>query len=99
MYTHLVLWRIKGRPAEKPALAREIKRRLESLPGAIPEIRQYEVGINIGRYDASFFDVGLVSRFDDRAAFERYIAYPKHDEVVAYISSVTEAEEIVDYEA
>ena len=99
MYKHLVLWRLKAAPLDKPALAQEIKRRLDSLPAAIKEIRQYEVGINIGAYGASFFDVGLISAFDDKAAFMRYIKYPEHDTVVAFISANTADEQIVDFES
>jgi hypothetical protein len=99
MYKHLVLWRLKADSPNKPALAQEIKRRLDSLPAAIKEIRQYEVGINIGAYGASFFDVGLISAFDDQAAFLRYIQYPEHDAVVAFISANTADEQIVDFES
>jgi hypothetical protein len=98
MYKHLVLWRLKADSPNKPALAQEIKRRLESLSAAIKEIRQYEVGINIGTYDASFFDVGLISTFDDKNGFLRYIQYAEHDAVVAFIASVTADEQIVDFE-
>ena len=99
MYKHLVLWRLKADTSNKPALAQEIKRRLDSLPAVIKEIRQYEVGINIGAYDASFFDIGLISAFDDQAAFMRYIRYPEHDAVVAFVSANTADEQIVDFES
>lgn len=100
MYKHLVLWKLKepGEVISKANLASEIQRRLETLPGIIPEIREYEVGINIGAYGASFFDVGLISSFEDEAAFKQYCVYPEHDTVVAFIQSITIAEEIVDYE-
>ncbi len=80
-------------------MALEVKRRLDTLPGIIPEIKVYEVGINIGAYGASFFDGGLISAFDNEENFKKYCVYPEHDAVVAYIQSVTIAEEIVDYEA
>ena len=100
MYKHLVLWKLKSEVAGvgKTDLALEVKRRLETLPSIISEIDQYEVGINIGAYGASFFDVSLMSVFSDEAAFKAYCVYPEHDAVVAYIQSVCEAEEIVDYE-
>ena len=100
MYKHLVLWKLKSEVAGvgKTDLALEVKRRLETLPSIISEIDQYEVGINIGAYGASFFDVSLRSVFSDEAAFKAYCVYPEHDAVVAYIQSVCEAEEIVDYE-
>jgi hypothetical protein len=82
----------------RPELAAEVKRRLDALPAIIKEVRQYDVGINTGDYDASFFDVELISTFDTKADFERYCQYPEHDEVVAFIQSAQEDEQIVDFE-
>jgi len=100
MYIHLVMWRLKDEASgmSRPELAVEVKRRLEALRPVIKEIRQYDVGINIGAYGASFFDVGLISAFDTKADFERYCQYPEHNEVVAFIQSVQEDEQIVDFE-
>ena len=78
-------------------LAQEVKRRLDELPSHIPEILSYETGINVGDYGASFFDVSLVSTFKNKDTFWAYTKYPVHDEVVAVIQSIQEAEEIVDY--
>ena len=99
MYKHLVLWKLKDDVdgMSKADLAAEVKARLDTLPSIISEVKEYEVGINIGAYGASFFDVGLISSFENEEAFKRYCVYPEHDAVVAYITSVTEAEEIVDY--
>ena len=99
MYKHVVLWKMKDEAdgMNKAALAVEVKRRLDELPGIIPEISDYEVAVNIGDYGASFFDVSLIATYPDEDAFKRYCVYPEHDAVVAYIQSVTEAEEIVDY--
>jgi hypothetical protein len=99
MYKHLVLWKMKesANGMSRAELAAEVKSRLGSLVDVIPEIQEYEVGINIGAYGASFFDVGLISAFENEEAFKRYCVYPEHDAVVAYIQSVTNAEEIVDY--
>lgn len=99
MYTHLVLWKIKKQTAgmSQKELAESVKAKLDSLPAIIKEIRQYEVGINIGNYGASFFDVGLISTFDNEKDFQAYCVYPEHDAVVAYIQSVTDDEQIVDF--
>jgi hypothetical protein len=101
MYKHVVLWKLKDAVdgMSKPELAKEVKQRLDTLPGIITEIQDFEVGINIGAYGASFFDVSLICTYPDEAAFKRYCVYPEHDAVVAYIQSVTVAEEIVDYQA
>ena len=99
MYKHIVLWKLKesAKGMSKEELAVEVKKRLDELPAHIPEIKSYETGINIGDYGASFFDVSLILVFDTKDTFWKYTKYPVHDEVVAYISSVMEAEEIVDY--
>jgi hypothetical protein len=99
MYKHVVLWKLKDsvEGVSKPELANEVRKRLETLPAIIGEIQGFEVGLNIGAYGASFFDVSLIATYPDEAAFKRYCVYPEHDAVVAYIQSVTTAEEIVDY--
>lgn len=99
MYKHLVLWKLKNyfNGMNKESLAMEVKKRLDSLPAAIPEIVGFETGINIGAYGASFYDVGLISSFVSEAEFKTYCTNPVHDAVVEYIQSVTEAEEIVDF--
>lgn len=100
MYKHVVLWKLKEQAdgKSKAELAIEVKRRLDALPGQISEIKGYETAINIGDYGASFFDVSVISEFENKDTFWAYTKYPVHDEVVAYISSVMLAEEIVDYE-
>lgn len=100
MYKHIVLWKLKEEVdgTSRKELALEVKRRLDELPGQIPEIVSYETGINIGDYGASFFDVSIISVFENKTTFWAYTKYPAHDAVVTYIQSVTEAEEIVDYE-
>jgi hypothetical protein len=99
MYKHIVLWKLKEQAdgKSKPELAIEVKRRLDELPGLIPEIVSYETAINIGDYGASFFDVSVISVFENKDTFWAYTKYTTHDAVVAYIQSVTVAEEIVDY--
>ncbi|WNC69144.1 Dabb family protein [Thalassotalea nanhaiensis] len=99
MYRHLVLWKLKEQAdgQSKDQLAITVKAKLDSLPALIKEVRQYDVGINIGSYGAQFFDVGLFSTFDNEEDFKAYCVYPEHDAVVAYIQSVTEDEQIVDF--
>lgn len=100
MYKHLVLWKLKEQAnnMNNAELRVEVKRRLDELPAQIPEILSYETGINIGDYGASFFDVSVVSVFENKETFWNYTKYPVHDDVIAFISSVMQAEEIVDYE-
>ena len=100
MYKHIVLWKLKKEVngLSKEELAVEVKRRLDELPALIPEIKGYETANNIGTYGASFFDVSLISEFENKDTFWAYTKYPVHDDVVGFIQSVQESEQIVDYE-
>ena len=99
MYKHVVLWKLKDEAngQSKEEICKEVKRRLDELPREIEEINSFEVGINLGNYGASFFDVSLVATYDNFETFWAYTKYPIHDEVVAFIQSVMISEEIVDY--
>ena len=100
MYKHVVLWKIKekvnGKSREE--LIGMVMQKLRALPAVIPEIIEYEVAENTGDYDASFFDICLISVFENKDTFRNYTKYPEHDAVVEFIISVQEAEEIVDFE-
>jgi len=100
MYKHVVFWKIKDEVAgtQKADLIKSVVDKLDALPAAIPEIKVYEVARNIGDYGASFYDICLISVFENKETFWSYTKYPEHDVVVAYIQSVQEAEQIVDFE-
>lgn len=99
MYKHIVFWKVSESAdgKSKSELINEITKQLNSLPAIIPEIVDFEVGNNIGNYGASFFDVSLISSFKAEEDFKIYCGNPTHDKVVAFITSVVENEEIVDY--
>ena len=97
MYNHVVFWKLKGNKKEKKHLSNIVKDKLDTLPSNIPEIIKYETAINIGSYGASFYDVSLISVFKNEDDFWKYTKYPIHDEVVDFIKSVQESEQIVDY--
>lgn len=100
MYKHLVMWKLKDEANEKSKEenAIEMKKRLDALPAVIKEIKEYQVSINIGSYAASFYDLGLIASYDNIDDFWAYTRYPEHDEVLEFIQSIQEDEQIVDYE-
>jgi len=71
-------WR-ESTPAAVRAAARSA---LATLPAAIPEIRRYELGPDLGLANGNF-DFALVAEFDEPAAFARYAAHPAHLAVLA----------------
>lgn len=100
MLKHVVMWKLKDHALgmDKPALAAELKRRLEALPGSVPGILSLEVGLNVVQADTAS-DVVLVSAFRDLAGLKAYAEHPAHLEVVAFVRQVAEERRACDYEA
>jgi hypothetical protein len=92
--THIVLFRLVD-PASD---ADQLVAALRVLPGRIPEIRGYEVGVDVSRGPNSY-DVGLYSTFDDAEALERYRAHPAHQEVLELVERVSSNRVVVDWES
>ncbi len=55
---------------------------LGTLPGAIPEIRNYSYGLDLGLVDGNA-SVGVVAEFDSAADFRTYAQHPTHLAVIA----------------
>ena len=76
--------------------AHEACRRLLSLQGQVPTLREIEAGVDITRSERSY-DLALITRFDDEAGMDAYQVHPAHQEVVAYIRSVAMGAVAVDF--
>lgn len=50
---------------------------LRALPDAIPELRSYVVGTDVGRSDGNS-SLAIVADFDDWAGYEAYRDHPDH---------------------
>lgn len=100
MLQHIVMWKLKDEALglDKKALGLELKRRLEALVGQVPQIRSFQVGLNVVAADTAS-DVVLVSSFDDLAGLDGYVKHPKHQEVVDFVKQVVAERRAVDYEA
>ncbi len=98
MLQHVVMWKLKDEALgmDKAALCLELKKRLESLVGQVPEIRTFQVGLNVVPGDTAH-DVALVSSFDDLAGLERYMTNPDHQLVVAFVKQVVAERRAVDF--
>ncbi len=94
MIRHIVMWKL--RPENARENAQEIKRRLESLSGAVPELLSCEVGIN-GGGDRNAFDLVLTADFADFDALERYRVHPEHRKVAEFVRAVAVGRSAVDY--
>jgi hypothetical protein len=94
MIKHITMWKLKEPKVENAA---KVKAALETCKGLIPEMRRYEVGIDIG-VDHAPWDIVLYSEFTDRAALSTYQQHPKHLTVKPVIGPLLESRAAVDYE-
>jgi hypothetical protein len=80
MLTHIVTMTLKAdAPADR---ADKIVAALAALPAAIPEIKEYRVGTDLGLAEGNY-DIALVATFDDESGFVAYRDAPPHLEVIA----------------
>jgi hypothetical protein len=92
MLTHIVLFKLHDPATSGP----ELRARLLELPAQIPEIRLYEVGLDVTRGPRSY-DLALLSGFESAEDLSTYVAHPAHQELVGFIEEVCETRVAVDY--
>ena len=95
MIKHIVMWRVQSENRSQKIEA--MKSRLEALPALIPEIVEYEVGLNFNGSERAM-DLVLISSFANREDLTTYSNHPAHQEVVQFIRTVSEHAGVVDYE-
>lgn len=99
MLKHIVMWKIKGlhEGMEKDEIMDRIKRELEGLKDAIPQIKTMEIGKNSNELPTSF-DIALYSEFESKEDLEIYREHPEHVKVAQFVRQVTTDAVVVDYE-
>lgn len=70
---------------------------LGTLPGIIPEVREYEFGRNIVPSERAY-DFALISAFDDLDSLRKYSSHPEHQKVLKHINAICDSIKSVDYE-
>src|SRR5438876_493881 len=96
MVEHVVLFKTTGEATEEQR-ARMVAG-LRALKEQISGILDLSVGSNFSERSQGF-DIGLVVRFQDRAALEVYLPHPAHRACVAeYVTPIKEDVIVVDYE-
>lgn len=73
-----------------------IKQKLESLPALIPEIKYYEIGINVSNSERAY-DIVVISHFLDAHSYKKYSENPIHQEVLEFIKKNIKDSKIVDF--
>lgn len=92
MIRHVVMWKLKEENLKENA--KRIKEMLEALPKHIPQIVELDVGLN---EKEGAFEVGLVTKFNSFDDLAIYDAHPEHQKARAFIRSVVESREVLDY--
>lgn len=100
MLKHIVMWKFKDAPegAGKEENLRKAKSLLDSLSPIIPEIKDFEIGIDILHSDSSY-DLVLSSTFENQNALSIYQKHPEHVKVVEFLRKAQSAKVVVDYAA
>jgi len=96
---HIVMWTVKE-SADSRSKSENLflmKALLEELPGKIPQIRAFEVSINMYRSDPAC-DIVLYSEFDSAEDFEIYRTHPDHETGKNFVAKVRDTRAMVDYE-
>ena len=81
MITHVVIFRWK--PDTTSAQIAAIGAALDRLPAAVPSIRSYRHGADLGSSAPSNHDYAVVATFDDVDGWRAYDTHPAHDAVRA----------------
>ncbi len=93
MIKHIVSFKLKDEHKNK---AEQIKKELEVLPSKIPQIKGYEVGLNISDSPAAY-DIVLVSEFNSVKELDEYRMHPEHLKVTELIALYKTVSMVVDY--
>lgn len=96
MITHIVFFKL-AEPT--PDALAQVRDKLLSMQGKIPQLRHLEAGIDVIRSERSH-DVALVTRFDSLDDLQAYQVHPYHaGEVVPLMKSLCSSVVAVDYES
>lgn len=99
MVKHIVMWRLEdfAKGGTKSENIMKIKQGLEMLPGKIPEIKNYRVGVNEVKSERAA-DLLLISGFDSWADLDKYRTHPEHLKIADLIKKLVSESRVVDFE-
>ncbi|MCB0496298.1 MAG: Dabb family protein [Cyclobacteriaceae bacterium] len=97
MITHIVFLNVKPE-LNKEEILDVLNKKLLYLNQCIDELEHLEFGFNFNASPAAY-DAALFSTFTSKENLEAYQVHPEHIKVKDYISEVTSARAVVDYES
>jgi hypothetical protein len=98
MLVHIVMIKISASSeTEKKKRISQLKDSLDKLPSLIPEIKYYDVGVNLSTR-SNAYDLAVVSEFENEGDLSIYRDHPEHQKVVGLLEGIKEDVVVVDYE-
>lgn len=99
MIYHIVMFNFKdsAEGADKDANMEEVKNVLNELPAKIPQIIEYQCGINTSG-SPSAMDFCLVSSFETVDDLNKYREHPEHLKALDFILKVITESKVSDFE-
>lgn len=99
MIKHIVFLKIvRDLPVpEKSLVLKEVRQRLRELPGMIPEIVSFEIGINQA-VDDKAADLVILSDFDSQEDLKTYLIHPAHKAFIEWNRDRCPKSAVVDFE-
>ena len=99
MIKHIVMIQLKAFDSTtKSEHLLRLKTQLDKLPELIPEIKNYETGINHAE-SPNAYDFVLISAFDSIQDLKTYSKHPDHQKVLTYINEISDERKVVDFES
>ena len=95
MVVHIVMFKFKEE--NKQANLIQGKQMLEELMGAVPTLRNMDVGVNFAKEERAM-DLSIITTFESKEGLDAYAVHPEHLKVVDFIKQVVEYSKVVDYE-
>ena len=98
MLKHIVLWRLyeEAEGATRAENTETFKNMLEALVAQIPQIVDFEVGINEKDAEPASH-ISLVSSFNSLEDLAIYVAHPEHQKIIKFAGKVVSERRVVDY--
>ena len=96
MVKHIVMFKLKGEPAERRGVAAAFRDALMQLPASIDVLESMEVGLN--ENPAEDWDVVLTAVVPTMADVAVYAGHPAHIAAAALLGNNREMRGCVDYE-
>lgn len=99
MHKRIIMWRLKDNTQDQSRKdnAQLLKGMLEQLPSKISGIEHLKVALNIAEApDAA--DLVLISFYQDKQAYERFLKHPEYLKVIMFINNVSSDQRFVEYE-